>query len=421
MSGNSLPGPDNIARFILDNGVVLLARANDSSPSVVLQGYLAAGSLLDTDEKLGLADFTAAALMRGTQRHSFQELYDELESVGASLGFSGGTHTTGFSANCLAEDLEMVAGLLAEALRYPVFPAEEVKRLRAQLLTGLAIRAQDTAQMASLAFEGLVYAGHPYRRPDDGYPETIAAITAGDLADFHQTSYGPRGCVISLTGAVEPQRAAEILQRALADWQNPAQRAVPALPELQPLSQTVFRQVVIPGKSQADLLVGASGPGRTSADFLAAALGNDILGQFGMMGRVGQVVREQAGLAYYADSSLDGGPGPGPWCVAAGVDPQNVDQAIELITQEIARFTRELVDEEELSDSQAHFVGRLPVSLESNAGVSGALINLERYQLGLDYYQRYPGLVGSITREDVLQAARRYLDPSRLGIAVAGP
>ena len=156
-------------------------------------------------------------------------------------------------------------------------------------------------------------------------------------------------------------------------------------------------------------------------DYLAASLGNNILGQFAMMGRIGKAVREKAGLAYYAASSLGGGQGPGPWEVSAGVDPHAIDPAIELICQEIRRFTQEPVTDEELLDSQANYIGRLPISLESNVGVASALLNLERYQLGLDFYRRYPDLVRSITPEQVLQAARHYLDPDRLAIAVAGP
>jgi zinc protease len=140
-----------------------------------------------------------------------------------------------------------------------------------------------------------------------------------------------------------------------------------------------------------------------------------------MMGRIGKVVREAAGLAYYAASSLGGGLGPGPWDVSAGVDPQAVDPAIDLILQEIRRFTSEPVTSEELADSQANYIGRLPISLESNVGIASALLGLERYQLGLDYYRRYPDLVRAITAEQVLQAARHYLDPDRLAIAVAGP
>ena len=144
---------------------------------------------------------------------------------------------------------------------------------------------------------------------------------------------------------------------------------------------------------QTDIYMGASGPLRKAPEYLAASLGNSVLGQFGMMGRIGDVVREQSGLAYYAYSSLSAGVGPGSWEVSAGVNTANVDKAIDLIREEIERFVAEGVSAEELADSQANFIGRLPLSLESNMGVANALINIERYDLGLDYYRRYADLV----------------------------
>lgn len=416
-----LPGPEDITRLELPNGIVVLSRADFNSASVSVNGFLPAGSLLDPDDKLGLADFTASALLRGTQQHSFQEIYELLESAGASLGIGGGTHTTTFGGKALAEDLGMVLSLLAQALCQPVFPAEHVERLRVQLLTGLAIRSQDTGEMASLAFDQIVYAGHPYRRPDEGYVETVQAIQRQDLVDFHRCNYGPRGMVIAIVGGIQPEKAVEMVQRTLGEWQNPQQPERVQLPPLEPLPETTSRRVVIPGKSQADVVIGAAGPARRAPDYLAASLGNNILGQFGMMGRIGQAVRENAGLAYYAASSLSGGMGPGPWDVTAGVDPQAVDPAIDLICQEIRRFAREPVTAEELADTQANYIGRLPISLESNVGIASALLSLERYQLGLDYYRRYPDLVRSVTVEQILQAASHYLDPDRLAIAVAGP
>ena len=104
-AGGSLPGPEDVHREELENGITVLARSNFSSPSVTISGYIRTGSMLDPDPKLGLADFTVSALMRGTRAHSFDELYNALESVGASLGFDSGINTTGFHGHALAEDL----------------------------------------------------------------------------------------------------------------------------------------------------------------------------------------------------------------------------------------------------------------------------------------------------------------------------
>jgi zinc protease len=145
------------------------------------------------------------------------------------------------------------------------------------------------------------------------------------------------------------------------------------------------------------------------------------LGQFGMMGRIGDVVRERSGLAYYASSNLSAGTGPGTWEVSAGVNPKNLDKAIDLIEKELRRFIKSGVTKEELTDNQANYIGRLPLSLESNSGVAGALLNMERYDLGLDYYQRYEAVVRGVTRADVLETARKYITPDRLVISTAGP
>jgi zinc protease len=420
LNTHSLPGPENIKRIILPNGITVLVRPNIDSLSVVISGYLNTGAISEPDEKLGLAGFTALALMRGTTRHGFQEIYEALESNGASLGIDSGTHTTGFYGHALAEDLDLLTGTLAEAVRQPIFPLEQVERLRDQLLTGLAIRAQDTAEVASLVFDELVYAGHPYRRPEDGYPETIRAITRDDLVSFHEKQFGPTGMVISIVGGVNPERAVDSVTRFFGDWENPAQPVPPDLPPLKPLSEMISRQMNIPGKSEADIVMGVAGPPRRSPSFLAASLGNNILGQFGMYGRIGESVRERSGLAYHASSSLSGGIGPGPWLFIAGVNPDNLDKVISLIRQEIYRFVNEPVTDEELADSQSNYIGRLPLSLESNAGVAAALLNLERYQLGLDYYQRYEGLIRAVNPAEILEIAQHYLNPDRLAIATAG-
>jgi zinc protease len=418
---HSLPGPDDITRTVLANGITILTRANFNSPSVVIGGYLPCGSLFDSDNKLGLASFTALALLRGSRKRNFQKIFDALESAGASLSFSAGGHTAGFTGRSLAEDLPLLLDLLADSLRHPVFPVEQVERLQTQILTGLSIRAEDTAGMASITFDQIVYGSHPYARPDDGWPETIQTITCDDLVDFHHLHYGPRGMVLAIVGAVDPSTITKQVAGVLGNWHNPSQPDLPALPELKSLKKTTIRKVKIAGKSQSDLVIGSSGPRRKDPEFMPASLGNSVLGQFGMAGRIGEVVREKSGLAYYAMSSLNAGIGPGSWDVSAGVNPGNVQKARDLILKEISRFVDKGVTAEELADSQSNFIGRLPLSLESNAGVVNALLNMERFDLGFDYYRCYPELVRAVTPEDVLAAARKYLHPDKLAIAIAGP
>ena len=421
MNKNTFPGTDDITRVVLENGITVLCRTNFNSPSVVLRGNLPAGSLFDPEEKLGLADFTTSMLMRGTENRDFLAIYDSLESVGASFGFSAGMHTVGFGGRALAEDLPLLMGMLSEGLRQPTFPDEHIEKLRSQHLAGLAIRDQDTGDMAELIFDEMLYAGHPYRHTGDGTLETIQAITRDDLIEFHQSKYGPRDMVITVVGAIEADDAINQVREILGDWENSNQPPTPAVPEMSPLDERVRRHYAIEGKSQADLMLGFLGPKRLDDDFMAASLGNSILGKFGLMGRIGDSVREKSGLAYYAYSSLSAGRGPGAWYVSAGVNPSNIEKAIDLIIKELETFIESGVTEEELLDNQTNYIGSLPLSLQSNSGVAGALLNIERYDLVLDYYRQYPDLVRAVTRDDILTVAQKYIEPHRLVIATAGP
>jgi zinc protease len=387
---------------------------------VFISGYVAAGSYLDPIEKLGLSAFTATALTRGTENYTFQSLFDKLESAGASMGFGASVHNTSFSGHSLSEDLPLLVDLLAQCLRHPTFPLEYFKRLQAQLLTSLSIRAQDTSEMAAITFDQLLFGDHPYGRPEDGFIETIQKITRKDLAKFHRQYYHPANLVVVVVGAVEAQSAFDILENALGDWQNPAQIQSAELPEIIPPTSTQRRHLELPGKSQTDLTLGMLGPKRKSPDYLTASLGNNILGQFGMKGRIGDAVREKAGLAYDASTSLNAWIDGGSWEVSAGVNPANLQKAIDLILQELRHFIEEPVTASELADSQANYIGRLPLSLESNAGVANSILNLERFDLGLDYLQRYADLITIISREAILDVSRRYIHPDNLVIVSAG-
>lgn len=417
----SVPGPSDIVRHVLPNGMVLLVRENRATPAVVCAGLLQVGAYDEAPRRAGLASFTADALMRGTESRSFDEIYEELESVGATLGISGGTHTTGFGGQSLSSDLPLMLEMLSDVLRRPSFPGREVERLRGEILADLAERAHDTQRMANLAFYELAYPeGHPYAISLTGYPDTIAGIDRDDLAEFHAGGFGPEGMIIVVVGAVDTDQVADQVRRAFDDWDGStyARRPVPKAPRL---SEIRRRTVTIPDKSQSDLVLGYPGPSRMDPDYLDARVCNTVLGVFGLMGRLGERVRDEQGLAYSSYSRLSGGPGPGPWRVVAGVNPTNVDRAVESIRAEIRRICEEPVDEEELSDSQAYLTGSMPLHLETNAGVAATGLSMERYGLGLDYLQRYEGLIEEVTAEKVLAVAQRWLDPHAYALAVAGP
>ncbi len=417
----SIPGPETITRRELPNGIVVLVRENHASPAVVVRGYLRVGARDERPEQAGLASFAADALMRGTESRTFEQIYETLEAVGATVGTNGGTHTTGFGSKSLAEDLPLALDVLADVLRHPAFPPDEVEKLRGEILTDLDERAHDTRSMANLAFHELAYPGaHPYSRSVDGYTETVGDISRDDLTAFYANGYGPQGMTVAVVGAVETAAAMAQIEAAFGNWQAPTYERDP-LPDAPRITEVRERFVSIPGKTQSDIVLGYPGPARTSPDYMEAAVCNSILGIFGLMGRLGEKVREEQGLAYYSYSRVAGGAGPGPWRIVAGVNPANVEQAIDSIRTEVRRICEEPVSAEELADNKAFITGSLPLRLETNEGVARYILDMERYELGLDYLQRYAALINAVTVEQAQAVAQHWLDSDAYALAVAGP
>ena len=418
----SIPNASNISRIDMDNGIVLLVYENPAVQSVNVMGSLHAGSIYETPDSSGLAAYVTSALMTGTLNRDFDEIHGTLEDNGADLGIRGHIHKIGLSGKALAEDLRLLLESANDVLRNPTFPQEHIERLRGEKLTWLQYSSFDTRYRAAKAMREALYPDtHPYHYGAFGSEETINQISQSDLQDFHQTHFGPRNMIMVIVGAVDAQNAASMVGDIFGDWHNAAQPAAlsAGIPEVPASGQR--QSVSIPGKTQCDISMGAMGPARRAEDYLAAQLANSVLGEFGMMGRIGKSVREEKGLAYYAFSRVSGGHGPDPWSISAGVNPDNVDLAIDSILEEIDKLVSAEVSDDDLADNQSYFTGRLPLRLESNEGIASTIHSIESYGLGLDYLANYKGLIYGIGKAEMLAAAQRYLQRDHMVIAVAGP
>ena len=421
MSKNSYPNSNNIIKHIMSNGIVVLVYENPHSKTVMLEGAVWAGAAGEARAQAGLASMTASGLMRGTLNRSFEQIYAELEAVGATVGFASGYQMTEFSADSLTEDLDLVLDIAVDCLRNPTFPAAEIEKVRAEKMTRLYMRQNDTRSMAQLNFRKTLFDGHPYGQSPSGYLDSVPTIGRDDLATFATANYAPNDAVIVLVGNIKPADAIAKLEAKLGDWNNPTYQKLSALPDAQRPTEMVRLHHPLADKTQSDLVFGLPGPRRSVPDYMDARLANNILGVFGMMGRLGANVRVKQGLAYYARSVLSGGLGPSPWYVSTGVSPDKVEQALQSSRDEIRRMQDELVSAEELADTKAYLTGSVPMTLESNGGIAGTLFNMEVYGLGLDYLINYNDLVNGVTREKIQAAAQKYFSADEVVVSVAGP
>jgi zinc protease len=248
----------------------------------------------------------------------------------------------------------------------------------------------------------------------------VQAITRDDLVAFHRL-YHPAAMRIAVVGDVEPEPMIAELERAFGGWEplaDPVRLDIPAAPAVQGFQR---RDIPMAGKVQSDIIWGVHGLKRSDPDYYAAMIANMVLGRLGIGGRLGENVRENQGMAYYVSSSLEADLGAGPWLAIAGVNPANVERAIQAMLHEIDTFKQDGPTEQELSDVRAFLTGSLVLGLETSSGIAGALLAIERHNLGMDYIVRYPDLINGVTSEDVVRVARRYLSTENCVLTVAGP
>lgn len=418
---DSLAG--TIQRTVLRNGLVILGceRPHLSTVAVRLRAY--AGASHDTDATAGVARLVGVMLRHGTASYRYEALSALTDGLGASVGEDVQRPYTDLVLRCLAEDFPRVIELVAELARRPLFPADEFERVRGVAQAAVLRTAHDTRVVAERGFREAAYpAGHPYRRGVLGRQETLEALSPDDLMAFHAAFYRPDAMTLAVVGGIGFGEAAAIVEGAFGDWVPPdAQPATPGVPGIVAPTKGSRVDFALPGKMQADIVLGLPTIGRDDPAYYALDTANLILGRMGLYGRLGTAVREEQGLAYYAYSALDGGPGPVAWTARAGVDPRNVDRAIATIVGEVTRAGQEPFTVDELDDARAFLTGSLALRVERSGGLALALVNIEYYALGLDFLTRYPDIVGALTREELLDVTRRFLRPEALTIAVAGP
>jgi len=416
----ALPGPQTISRTTLPNGMTILVRENHAAPLAVIHGSLRAGAVHERPEQAGLASFVAGMLTRGSAAYDYNAFNETVEAVGASLTVAADVHSTDVGLTALAEDFDNLLALLADILQFPTFAADHIERLRRMKLVRIQERDQDTGSIASQRFYTALFGGdHAYGRATGGYLDTVGALQEADLRDFHRRYYTPQGAVFAVSGAVDAVQVTERLASLFGAWRG---SDAPAHDRPRQTQGGGLRNVApMPGKVQSDLIIGSYGVARHDPDFYAARVANCILGQFGMMGRLGERVREEQGLAYYCYSSLVAEQDAGAWLASAGVNPDDVEDTVTSVLAEFARLGEETIGAEELADSQAYLTGVLPLTLETNEGVADALLNMEWYGLGLDYLQRYNSLIYAVNADDVRRVAHQYLTPEKCIVIVAGP
>lgn len=408
-------------KHVLPNGVTVLVKETRTTPAVTIYAGFHAGTAYDPQDFPGLAHFVSKTIDRGTESRSADQIAEELDSRGVSLTVAVNRHAAWLICTCLSEDFEQILALVGDIAMRPAFPSHEVVTRRGEIITLLR---QDQDNPATVAMEAMMRAlygdAHAYGRPMRGTLDTVERITSEDLQRFHRARFAPQVLSLALVGDVEPERAVAATASVFGDWHADVPVEM-SFADVEPARER--RATVLPmmNKVQADVAYGFVTIRRRDPRYYAYWVMNNILGQYALGGRLGDSIRERQGMAYYTFSALDASLAPGPLVVRAGVSPANVQRAVASIDVELSRFAADGPTDRELAESKQYLIGSMPRTLETNVGIATFLQTAELFGLGLDYDLRLPGLLSEVSRDQVHEAARAALDPSRATVVVAGP
>lgn len=408
-----LPATDvyavNANRTVLPNGLIVLHSENHNLPIVMVTLIVKAGQVNEPAEKAGLANLTAELLSEGTKTRTSKVISEETDFIGASLDASAGSDYTTISLSVLKKDVNKGFDLCSDILLDPSFPAEEIDRKKDIIKGSLKQREEEPSFLAERAFRKEIFGEHPYGRLVEGSVETIDAIQRDDLIRFHKYYFLPNNSILSVVGDLTQEELIVLLEKYLGGW-----KSAELLPRVAKQSEgSKTRKVIKIEKdlTQANIMLGNPGIGRDNPDYYAVTVMNYILGGGGFSSRLMQTVREKMGLAYDVHSFFAAYKETGSFQAGVQTKNESANAAIDEILKQIEKMKKEEVSEQELSEAKAYLTGSFPRRLDTNRKISDFLASIEFYNLGLNYDRKYIEYINSVTKEDVLRVAGKYLNP----------
>jgi zinc protease len=408
----------------LSNGARFYVLENHFNPTLAISGSLRAGRLYAPPERRMIASVTAGELVKGTARRTKLQLAEDLESRAVSLGLtSDASDPVGvdISGAALSRETDTLLTALAEVLRMPTFPGDELEKEKKRLVGSIRQQQDQTSIRAYERAMGRIYPpSHPLHRLRGS--ERIArveALSRGDLEAFYGEHYGSCSFVLVVVGDVDAERLLDRLEADYADWapgpSNPI--APPAVPPGSPGSEIV----AMAEKASADVVIASPADlRRVDEDYLACSLANAALGQSSLTSRLGVRVRDTEGLTYGIHSSVSATHVAGPFVVSLTVKPDSRDAAVASSLDELGKFLREGMTDKELAEEKSSRIGRFKVDLGSNAGIADALDAAIYYGFGVSYLDEFPAKVAAVTRDQANAAFARRVRPDDFTIVSAG-
>jgi len=413
-----LPEP---AVFRLSNGLTIYHLERAAVPVVHARLVVNGGIGVNPGDMPGLADFAVASLEDGTASRDALAIADAFAQLGAEYGAGTARDASTLDVDALSARFPAALALLADVVQRPTFPADEIERARRSRQASVIAAREDPGSLADAAFRRALYgAAVGYGQTTLGTDASLKRIERTMLRDFWQRWFHPENAALIIVGAIDRAAARALAEREFGAWSGAAV-ALPAPPATLPAKATAARLVLVerPGVNQTELRIGRVAASRSSPDYFAMQLTNEILGG-GYTSRLNANLREAKGYAYGAFSRFEFGRMPSPFVTTTTVRAHATAPAVKEVDRELDRMRTDVPSRGEFAKARDGAIRALPGAFETNGGIAGAFANLFIYGLPPTYYTTLPRRFAAVPPAGILAVSKRYLDPAQMVVVVVG-
>ena len=407
-----------VERIVSPGGIMAWMVYEPSVPLIALDFAFKGGSAQDPPEKAGLAAMTASLLDEGAGDIDSQTFHERVEAKAIELNFTATRDYMSGSMRTLTENRDEAAGLLKLALTAPRFQAEDVERIREQMLSGLRRATTSPNELASERWWATAFPGHPYGLPQHGTLKTVPAITADDLKAFTQKVFARDNLKVAIVGNIDAKAAGALIDQVFGSLPATGALAPVASAVPQGLGRKIAINLDVP---QSVLMLGGAGIMRKDPDFMAAFVLNHILGGSAFSSRLYKEVREARGLAYSVYSAVVPLEHTAVFFSGTATRSDRAGKALEVMEAEIHKLAESGPTEEELTKAKSYLTGSYGLRFDTSTKIAEQLVGIQLEDLGIDYIDKRNNLVNAVTMADVRRVAKRLLDAGMLVTVVGKP
>ena len=412
-----------IQSAILENGTKLVLAERNDLPLVQLEIVFNNGYAIESDNELGLVNFTMSMVDEGTDKYNSLEFAEMQESLGSGIGFGSSIDTTYASMSSLKVNLEKTLDLFKEGLLNPTFPQVELDKVKKRWLAGIDQELNSPASMANREIRTLVYgSGHPYAKSSSsGIKSTVENFTREDLQGMYAKLTNPNDATFIVTGDISLADATELLNKKFSNWKSP-DKAIVQVDLFNVNDQASPRVFLIdkPGAIQSYILAAQLLPPTNSDDdILIDYMNYAIAGSF--TSRLNMNLREDKSWSYGVRTSTGYSQGQRLMRMTAPVQTDKTAPAIIEILREYNEYINSSpINEEELSKIKNARTLRLPGQYETLGALLGGIEDIVKYNRDFDYLDTIADKRNSIKLEDVQSATTKYLDTNKWTWVIVG-